>query len=117
MKLRFEVDQAECFRKGIDCPKSVVTIEVNPSDIPQEERNLIADRLDGIDVCEITAAGTIKVQGRPVLVLAKDPSYQGLIEAVRANQAEVERQQKERIAAQGMAADLLDAISTRVPKE
>ena len=44
MKLRFEVDQAACFRKGIDCPESIVTIEVDPQNLPEDERNLIFRR-------------------------------------------------------------------------
>ncbi len=55
MKLRFEVDQAESFRQGVDCPKSVVYVDVNPSKLPQEERNLIADRMTGIDVMQMEA--------------------------------------------------------------
>jgi len=50
MKLRFEVDQAACLRKGIDCPKSIVTIEINPAKLSEEDRNLIADRMNGIDI-------------------------------------------------------------------
>jgi alpha-galactosidase len=46
MKLRFKVSQAECFRRGIDAPKSIVTIKVEPARLFQEERILIADRLD-----------------------------------------------------------------------
>jgi hypothetical protein len=50
MKLRFEVDQAECFRNGIDCPKSIVTVQVDPAKLTINERELIAARLSGIDV-------------------------------------------------------------------
>lgn len=81
MKLRFEVDQAECFRRGIDCPKSIVTIEVNPVKLPQDERTLIADRLDGIDVKQIDGPGRI---------IALDPTYESLIDAVRVHQRIIE---------------------------
>src|ERR1043165_1346625 len=47
MKIRFAVDQAEAFRRGVDCPKSIVTVEVDPKTLSQEERDLIADRLEG----------------------------------------------------------------------
>ncbi len=53
MILRYRVNQAGCFRAGIDCPRSIQTLEVDPSRLPQGERDLIADRLDGIDVLEL----------------------------------------------------------------
>jgi hypothetical protein len=96
MKLRFEVDQAACFRKGIDCPKSIVTIEVNPAEIPVEERILIADRLHGIDVCQLWNSndGTTKqftAEGhQPIRIVAEEPNYASLVTAVRADQAQVE---------------------------
>jgi len=86
MKLRFEVDQAACFRKGIDCPESIVTIEVDPGRLPEDERNLIADRLKGIDVCVLGGQRKHSMDGRPGLVEAKTPDYQGLIAAVRRNE-------------------------------
>lgn len=94
MKLRFEINQAECFRRGIDTPKSIITIEVDPATIPVEERNLIADRLIGIDVCQTqisvelfdaNADGDYKEQGEPIegqRIMASDPTYEGLIKAV-----------------------------------
>jgi hypothetical protein len=53
VKLRFSVDQAEAFRLGIDVPKSIVTIDVTPSDVDAKTRHLIADRLEGIDVVQL----------------------------------------------------------------
>jgi hypothetical protein len=46
MKLRFAVDQGECLRNGIDCNSSTIAIDVNPTDMSQEDRNLIADRME-----------------------------------------------------------------------
>jgi|SRR5579859_7756334 len=64
MKLRFEIDQAACFRKGIDAPKSIVTIEVDPSELPLDQREMIADRLNGIDVCTIDVSDVhVRCQG------------------------------------------------------
>lgn len=80
MKLRFEVDQAECFRRGIDCPKSIVTIEVDPKDLPQQERNLIAARLQGIDVRALHGDGTWH------RIKALLPDYESLLAAVRADE-------------------------------
>ena len=98
MKLRFEVDQAACFRRGIDCPKSIVTIEVDPSTLTENERDLIADRLIGIDVCILwnSDAGNTKgvcANGGPDRIKAESPDYAGLIAAVRANEAEVKSRQ------------------------
>lgn len=85
MKLRFEVDQAECFRAGIDCPKSIITIEVDPKAISQEERDLIADRLIGIDVCRLPRTD----DDTKHRVIAKTPTWEGLMDAIRENQKEV----------------------------
>jgi hypothetical protein len=96
MKLRFEVDQAACFRKGIDCPKSIVTIEVDPDQISQEERDLIADRMDGIDIHQLSKAGKKEYYygdlphetASPARIIAESPDYPGLIAGIIANEAE-----------------------------
>jgi hypothetical protein len=117
MKLRFEVDQAECFRKGIDCPKSIVSIEVDPADIPQDDRNLIADRLVGIDVCQLwnSDKGTEKllsVEKQPIRIIAAAPDYAALIAAVRVNQSEVkERQTRHRAIAVSLAESGCDTVA------
>ena len=51
MQLRFRVNQAEAFRRGISVPKSIVRVDVEPAELDQKIRNLIADRMIGIDVC------------------------------------------------------------------
>ncbi|MEO5802141.1 MAG: hypothetical protein ABIR24_01320 [Verrucomicrobiota bacterium] len=93
MKLRFAVDQAACFRKGIDCPKSIVTIEVDPKNISEQQRNLIADRLVGIDVAQLwnDGNGTVKVyrDQKPVHIVTESPDYEGLIAAIMFNEKEV----------------------------
>lgn len=45
MKLLCAVDQAECFRRGIDAPYSTIKIEVNPENLSQEQRAFVADNL------------------------------------------------------------------------
>lgn len=50
MTLRFEVDQAEAFRQGVNVPKSTNHLDIDPSKLPPDKRGLIADRLVGIDV-------------------------------------------------------------------
>lgn len=74
MKLRFKVNQAECFRHGINCPKSIVVIEVDPSTLDIPTRCVIADHLVGIDV--------VKSKEPKELVEALTPDFEGLFEAI-----------------------------------
>lgn len=102
MKLRFEVNQAECMRRGIDCPRSIVTVEVDPEQLSQDDRNLLADRMDGIDVCwlerdrrrgESCPDGMTIYRARelgkvrPGLIAAGAPTFEALMEAVREDEA------------------------------
>jgi len=106
MKLRFEVDQREAFRQGIDVPKSIVTIEVNPAEISQEQRNLIADRLNGIDVCQ--RAGVLDGildgkpardrDGKPFRIMAKLPTFESLMEAITEDERDAETSSEKRVA-------------------
>lgn len=75
MKLRFEIDQAECFRAGINAPNSIVTIEVDPAKVEQADRWLIADHLKGIDVMGLDSKR----------IIALTPDIDGLIKALRSN--------------------------------
>jgi hypothetical protein len=45
MHILCEVNQAECFRRGIDAPKSTIKLEVNPAKLPPDIREYIADHL------------------------------------------------------------------------
>jgi hypothetical protein len=87
MKIRFKIDQADRFRRGLDTPKSIISIEVKPADLPQETRDLIARHLEGIDVVE----GSGEFYRREQLVMAKDPSLDSLVQRLR----EIEAQQAE----------------------
>jgi len=89
MTLRFEVNQAEALRRGVSVPKSTCHIEVDPSKLSQQDRNLIADRLEGIDVCRLDEHGmkqTLHDGNGPTRVVANLPTFDALMEAVRANQ-------------------------------
>jgi len=81
-------------RRGIDAPKSIVTIDVDPAALPQEERDLIADRMQGIDVCELSSATQASHRqwedGSPRHVVALEPTYDALMEGIRDNQLEVD---------------------------
>src|ERR1017187_965697 len=88
MKLRFKINQADCLRRGIDAPKSIVTIELNSQALPAEARFLIAHHMDGIDVCILDDTGKPmheqhgKDKMRPCLIEATEPTLNGLLVAV-----------------------------------
>lgn len=147
MKLRFSVDQAEAFRRGIDVPKSIVTIEVDPAKLPEEARNLIADRLDGIDVRPIVAkqelsyrnkdssigvigvpywnGNTSREKDRGSLIKASLATYDALMEAVRKNEENVEATERkggllamdEAMKVTGLSEEDLRAASKEVPEK
>ena len=107
MKLRFNINQPEALRRGYDAPTSTVTITIDPADLSQEERDLLADRMRGIDVYELTvdsppafsqlrSAGNSSSKHPPTKqrglqpIVTKVPTYDALIEAVRQNEQEVQ---------------------------
>lgn len=114
MKLRFEVNQVESFRLGVDCPKSIVTIDVAPAKLSQADRDLIADRMNGIDVVSIShdletptypscddGSGGLRfnfVKGtkikKPNRLVSKLPTYDALMEAVLENERLWQEQDK-----------------------
>ena len=93
MKIRFAVDQAEAFRRGVDCPKSIVTVEVDPKTLSQEERDLIADRLEGIDLRRLhrSLEETVRSSSHLEALL---PTFESMMEAVRANAAKLTEEVK-----------------------
>jgi len=102
MVLRFEVNQAEAFRQGVDVPKSTNHIVVDPSTVSQDERNLIADRLEGIDLVRLTVNSERKIvhveysDMERCRIVAKLPTYEALIQAIRENQSELDAELKRR---------------------
>lgn len=77
MKLRFKLDQAACFRRGINAPRSIVEIEVNPASLNQDVRDMIAARMvNGIDICKISSSPA-------QLLISESHDIEGLIEAVK----------------------------------
>lgn len=91
MSIRFEVNQAEAFRRGVDCPKSIVNVDVNPASLDATTRELIAKRMNGIDVCCLSSDGAIvkSVEQGFVIVRADLPTLAALIAAVEKNEAEI----------------------------
>ena len=101
MKLRFEVDQAAAFRRGLDCPKSIVSIDVDPSSLPAEQRNLLADRMQGIDILKLFYSDGEVLKGHPLKelfattieprrIVAEAPSFEGMMAAVRQNEHDIQ---------------------------
>ena len=96
MKLRFKVNQGEALRQGVDAPTSVVTIEVNPKQLTQEERNILADRMDGIDVRQRGLNYfSHDVEIKTDHITANLATLEALMAAVRANEAQCQRQLEE----------------------
>ena len=110
MKLRFEVDQAACLRAGIDCPHSIVAVEVNPAKLPQEERDLLADRLQGIDIfplalevgaregdkgeMEVVEGPSRRIDTATGRIVANAPTYDALLVAIRGNEDWIRSEEK-----------------------
>lgn len=97
MKLRFKINQAACLLQGIDAPKSIVTIEITPSNLSLDTRWVLARHLDGIDMCELDEGGEKQYHfqtevknargddQRPVLIEANEPTLDGLLDALKKN--------------------------------
>jgi hypothetical protein len=96
MKLRFEVDQAESFRRGINRPKAIVSIDVNPAEIPDGVRSLIANHLVGIDALQFFYHNGEVLKGyrrkelsytsrEPERIVAKAANMDALLQAIKAN--------------------------------
>lgn len=85
MKLRFKIDQAHQLLKGIDAPKSIIVLEVDPAKLSQAMRNVIASHLvNGIDVVYAPGLNGETKDGHKgsELVMAKDPTLESLIAAL-----------------------------------
>jgi len=114
VKLRYLVNEPEEFRSGPDTHKSIAILEVDPEELSPEQRTLLADRLHGIDVCQLQSSeqGITKqldLVGRTVLVEAMEATFAGLMKAVKQNQSEVEKSQaRQRGLAIAMASAALD---------
>jgi hypothetical protein len=45
MKILCDVNLSKCLRRGFDAPSNIVTIEIDPKALSQDERDFIADQL------------------------------------------------------------------------
>ena len=89
MKIRFSVDQAESFHRGIDAPEPIVSLEINPALLHEEHRDLIYKYLLGTDVVydpkrAMQEYETVPIGGHPPdeLVEAQDPRLDSLLMAL-----------------------------------
>ena len=109
IKLRFKIKQSERV-EGDACEHTIVTVEVDLSTLSKESRNLIADRLVGIDVVDLYSCGNGTEKSflydnvarnngmaqmlAPDYIRADQPTFEALMQAVRENQKEVEHRQE-----------------------
>ena len=119
MKLRFKIDISEAFMSGIDVASEDAEIEVNPATLTQEMRDMIGPRLVGFDVCELRIDEDALRKARVGLIVAKDrderprmitatqPTFEALVEAIKASDQQLDMQiaEAERIAAERAKAE------------
>jgi hypothetical protein len=92
VKVRFELDQADALRRGVDIKERIVTVNFDPASIPAETRNLIADRLDGERVRPLRrrpGPNPSIDRDEKKHIRAKAATLEALIEAIKENDAEV----------------------------
>jgi hypothetical protein len=93
MKIRFKIDRVDLFRRGIDAPSPTASLDVNPSVLPENQRQLLARHLlTTDDDCDVVydperakqLVETVPVGGHPGadLIEAKEPTLESLLEAL-----------------------------------
>lgn len=100
MQLLFKVNLAECFRRGENMQEEVQSVEVDPVELTEEDRSLIADRMHENHVCYGTVAdGRVKPaisytqdsgEFEPCIIEADAATIESVVEAVRQDQAELQ---------------------------
>lgn len=79
MKLLFAVNQRESLFRGVDAPTSSVTLEVDPANLADDERSIVAQAMtDGYDCRKKVTDST----GQERQVLLPTPDLDGLFEAL-----------------------------------
>ena len=89
MKIRFGIDQEECFRKGNNYSQTTATLDIDPQELSEEQRELIAPRLRGNSVVKLQFGGSGPIQDAN-LILSAGPALDDLLEACKNNQAEIQ---------------------------
>jgi len=93
MKITFKINQVDLFYRGIDVPSPTKSLEVNPSSLPENQRQLFVGHLLSTDYgCDVVhdserarqSVETVPVGGHPGadLVEAKEPTLESLLEAL-----------------------------------
>lgn len=90
MKIRFQVDEVAAFRRGLIVKRRVVSVDLDPSKLTQEQRDKIADhlqrklavRLEKNERGELVPDGPLKVA---------NPCLEGLLEAIEENRREIQK--------------------------
>jgi hypothetical protein len=91
MILRVKINAVDWFRRGIDADNSIVSLQMNPATLSQEERELIAKHLlDAGDAYDVVydpqrIYETVPVGGHPGgdLVEVKDATKDSLVMTLR----------------------------------
>jgi hypothetical protein len=95
MTIRFKLSQTEMFRRGVNAPEGIVTLDVDPATLSEDERELIFRHLfetdDGINVvydpkhANWEYAWPVPVGGHPAfeLVEASGSNLSELLETLR----------------------------------
>src|SRR5437867_5115451 len=93
MILRFDVDQAEASQRGVNVPNRTNHVDVDLSKFSDAERKLISDRLLGVDVMSLEWGQEIGLRAllKKSRIVAKLPTLESLMEAIRENQAQVDK--------------------------
>jgi len=91
MHLYIGLNQGENLRRGKECGSSTTNIEVDPTKLPEEDRNLLADRMKPGEIAVYSLS--LDENGNKIrtdeLIYAHGPDYEGLMDAVRQNEREV----------------------------
>jgi hypothetical protein len=90
MEIRFKVDQAESFRRGIDAPEPIVSLHIDPADLSESHRKQIGTHLFLTNIVYDPQHATeeygeaVPIGGHPAweLVEAKEPTIASLLQAL-----------------------------------
>lgn len=87
MKIRFAVNQGESLRRGVDAPRSTMILEVDPRLLPQNVRDMIADRMAAPRDIGVYKIATSTPHIPQDLLLANTPDWEGFLVALEADEA------------------------------
>jgi hypothetical protein len=96
MKIRFRVDQVDLFRRGIDVPSPIVSLEADPAALQPDDRDLLARHLhknpDDNNLLDVVydprramqEYEAVRIGEHPpgALVEARDPTLESLLAAL-----------------------------------